>query len=45
MVPNPRSEYLFRVTPSPYCRVMAHNAPGKHYRKGLTLTALFDMLS
>ena len=43
MVPNPRSEYLFLVSPSRYCRVMAHNAPGKHYRKGLTLSQMFAM--
>ena len=43
MVPNLRSERLFCVTPSRYCRVMAHNAPGKHYRQGLTLSKLFDM--
>ena len=38
MVPNQRSEHIFHVTPPPYCRVMAQNAPGKYYRKGLTLS-------
>ena len=43
MVPNLRSEHLFRVSPSRYYRVMAHNAPSKHYRKGLTLSQMFAM--
>ena len=30
------------VTPPCHHRDMARNAPGKHYRKGITLTALFD---
>ena len=43
MVPNLRPEGISAVTPPRYCRIMAHNAPGKHYRKGMTLPQLFAM--
>ena len=33
----------FNVTPPCHDRGMAKNAPGKHYRSGLTLTKLFEM--